>query len=376
MRTRTRSLAGPSGHVQRVDGVKIDSFESVISRSSVTDGFGVRNGVFDVHHLYTENAAASWSAPQGWTGGVYYNGRKGVSWIPGALRQPLSIAHLNDASLPDLPSLATLTLGRTNPSRAKIDLPVSLLELRELPDLLRKAGQSFFAPLASANIKWQFGVKPLIGDFISLLEIKRSADNRMKLFKKLQEKPLLRKVALYENVIEAPQPWKAETLSSANDMLVNYHVRSWRTSYKVWGYVTWTPSTKLLESPMDDAALLTLAKRTVLGLTIDGSTVWEALPWSWLADWYSNFGDWLAANRSLIDVVPSTPRICFTLETRKSYANRRTNSIPEGVSTPTVVHTQKARRIVSAAWPTASLPFLTDRQVGILASLAVLKGRR
>jgi hypothetical protein len=51
---------------------------------------------------------------------------------------------------------------------------------------------------------------------------------------------------------------------------------------------------------MDPGSMHDLARKAVLGLTIDFATAWQLIPWTWLTDWCYDVSSYLKANRNII----------------------------------------------------------------------------
>lgn len=275
-------------------------------------------------------------------------------------------------ALPDRPAyseLVTAIVSRTNPSRPVVDLPVFVAELRDFPKLFRLAGEGLFGlrKAASANLSYQFGWKPLIGDLVKLLKFSEHFRKRAADLKRMAESGLTRKTELYRGSLRSVnRDVTAESLDGIfkADEITLTHGRT-------WGYATWLYDAK---PPQTDAQFHAQAVRAVLGLTFDPASAWELIPFSWLIDWCGNMGDYLVASRNIVGASPHSIRICdhFTTE-RTAYIT----STPKGVhcSNWKLSYETKQRRIGNPSLPTASLPFLNARQLSILGSIGLLTGK-
>lgn len=282
--------------------------------------------------------------------------------------------------IPDQPSdtyLAVQLLAATNPSKPLIDLPVSLLELRELPSMLKTAGDSLIKKYAKQNLNREFGMVPLVNDYLSLLKYREAMDHRMALFKSLREKPQLRKASLFSSGASSAPGTLIQSNTAPSYCTVRHVLERVTTQTKVWGYVEWTPSPPFNEyNPLyNDEMLYNRARNALLGTQIGLVTLWNAIPWTWLIDWFGNIGSWLEANRTVIPVTPSTPRICQTTTTEAYYTASSSNNVGMKPGTFPILQTRvtKERRLASATLPSANLPLFTKRQVDIIASLAILR---
>ncbi len=370
-RDRTRYESGRQGVAIRYynSGTMYDYSESRDVHRCV-DSFGVRDSAFDAFHHYAANPIAGVTPPD------VYPRSELRDWIPGYLRDTTHLGHLPDDSVPLPNSAAVDVLKATNPSKPSVDLPVSLFELRELPSLVRRVGYSRLKRAAELNIKYEFGVKPVISDLFSLLDFTENVEKTVKILSDLKKGPLVRKATVGNFSVQNSPNETIALNSSGNFYFGGVHTLT-MTNRKVWGYVTWTPDAAALAAELGDRdKMRKLAYNIVLGTRVDFVTMWNALPWSWLVDWFSNVGDWLEANRSYVSAYPGNPSICTTTVTE--YVFRSGNNdfgFPPGQFSLNARLVSKSRRKGSAIFPSADMPLLSGRQVGILSSLAALRSR-
>lgn len=367
-RSRSRDVAGPFG---RLDWIPVSgtptqtSSETRTTRSTCTDNPPGRDNPLQILHLYSANCAVSSSnAPD-------FPRRVLSDFTPSYFRDvggPTS--HL---PLPSRPSggLGPAIAARINPSRPVVDLPVSLIELREIPELVHSLGRDLFTKVAKGNLRYEFGVVPLVSDFFKLLQFTESVQKRFELFKKLQKGAILRKATIWQDsAVTFPG-----TLVTAQSVLgtMTYRRVTITTTGKIWGYGYVRPSDSFRKE-WDDDHIRYAARRVVFGATVDFVTLWELLPWSWLIDWYSDMGDWLLSKRNLIPCTIDTLRVCETTRTEYKYVLENSNvGLLKGQHSCSAYRVDKRRAVASAALPSASLPLISGRQAGILASLFTLR---
>lgn len=373
-RTRSWGVPGSAEYVPNNSSLAKKIVSNQTSRSYITDEFGLHDMPFRVNHV----------SSSGFLSGAFPPNRKKpyrelVNFMPTYLEDMVatSVQHLD---LPDLPSPAAAAvhvMNATNPSRPTFDLPVSILELRELPGLIRSTGRTIIKTFAKKDLSYEFGLAPLANDLLNLLKFKESVDKQMDILKRFQDGPVVRKALVGASSAQTT-PGTLVNLESRAKFFINARLDMKTTNATRWGYVTWTPTIPDFRRFFgNDATLLrAIARKIVAGFTIDYSTAWESIPWSWLIDWFSNIGDYLASKRSLIPVSAGVPSICTTTVTTESYSNRNNDfGWLNGQFTFSKTLITKSRSKNSAALPSAFLPLLTPRQVRILTSLAVLKTR-
>lgn len=373
-RTRIRSRAAPgSGTYKRYNSggaliaQQTQSGDGTFYRSSITDEFGSHDLPFSVDeysvsgNTFNCNFKASDNYRTVIDGWSFDN-------------TMLLYSHVTDPNVPSSPALAVTCLKRTNPSKPHIDLPVALAELRDLPDMVKRGGETAAEKFAHGTLQREFGYAPFLSDLRKLFSFKDKVQKRVELLSKFKDGPMLRKTKLYDSSVQGTIP-SDRTVVTANFGSLSATVTSITTVRRYYGYVTYTPNADMSKLIGDSDALRAKATEIIGGLTVDASTIWQGMPWSWLADWFGNLGDYLEAHRNLLPLKADTPRICGPIETTVTL-RLNGNAITGPLST-TYVHKRRgaSRSLVSAAFPSADLPFLTKRQVDILASLYVTRGR-
>lgn len=292
------------------------------------------------------------------------------NYMLGALRDPNDYVF-DPLTIPGRPSdsvLAAQLLARTNPSRPVVDLPIFVYELREIPDLLRKEGGGWIKKLASLNLKYHFGIKPLVSDLLSLLSFTDEVNKREKELNALYTSGLRRKRNLWDGSVSGITARNLNSTSEFNTGTVNIQKTS---STRVWGHVEWFPDSKLGLMKGDRRAL---ARKAVLGLTVDFSTAWNAIPWSWLIDWCSNVGDILIAHRNIVGAHHGPVRIMENIRTHGYYPKMTLEiSTWKKESSPIDFRCQYKTRRTASPTLSAYLPILSARQLSILGSIGVTR---
>jgi hypothetical protein len=285
----------------------------------------------------------------------------------------LSVSQASDSVL------TTKLIARTNPSRSVVDMPIFLAELREIPQLINIAGKTILRTTAKANLSYQFGWKPLIGDLMSLLNFHDIAHSRYLEIKELYSGGLRRTIKLESDSNSSTTAPNTLLANFSTDVTIRLATVNRTTRYNAWGHARWKPTSV---PPRGDQAMRNQAMRAVLGLTIDPQTFWELIPFSWLADYFGTIGDYLQASRNII------PAVCTnTAIMRDRVTDSRWNiQCNNGASPPARMvilsseakHVRRTNRSRTPTSPTpsieADLSWLTPRQWGILLSLFILRG--
>lgn len=356
-----RNSAG-SGYKYNLQGVLLETVDNLSSYDEITDFVAKGDGYnLNVRHLTLTGCVIADASSPGPT-----TGRRLVNVQPDLMRSPNG-AMYGHLTVPDRPTnamLAASLLSKTNPSRPVVDLPTAIWELRELPELLHKEGGGWIRKLASTNLKYQFGIKPLVSDVIKLLSFADEVDKRQRELERLQKHGLRRTRHL----------WSGSTTGSSSGVVVHSANKfsieltsQYATQLEVSGFVEWKLNS--LGRSLMKGDQRALAKKAVLGLTIDFATAWNALPWSWLVDWCGNVGDILIANRNIVGATHGSIQIMDQTTT----TGLRTFPGDPYVSSGRSLEVSKQRRTVVNVPVSAQLPVLNARQLSILGSIGVTR---
>lgn len=254
---------------------------------------------------------------------------------------------------------ATQAVARSNPSRPYVDIPVNILELGDIVRTIRRQGLDTLAQLGRQNLRYQFGIAPLVGDLVKIANFGDQVQRRIRFMERLQSANGLRRtmtMGSWQNMASSSQVMQSNQFFWTDTVYQT-------TIQRIRAHVRWLPGTDYRALSTSDRQRLAL--RGALGLTVDYSTLWEVLPWSWLVDWCSNVGQFMATTRNIIPATLSGVHIM-----RETYSEFTTNG---GLNSPirVVLHTKS--RVPSFVAPVAHFPFLSAGQMSILGSLAVTR---
>ncbi|UJQ85365.1 MAG: putative maturation protein [Leviviridae sp.] len=315
------------------------------------------------------------------------NTRNSVSpnWADYEMWRPSWIGSVPDKShlLPSSSASVSFSeiASRTNPSRPTVDLPTAIAELKDLPGLIRQAGRYARSPkrllrpseAGSAYLGYQFGIAPLVSDLHKLLNFADHFERRAREIQQIHEGGgASKRIQLFTNCSTVSETINADV--SGYGPTLRYRTNT-TTMQRCWASIKWVPD-KLSSRPRSQSEYIAMARKAVLGLTLDSSTAWELLPWSWLIDYFSDVGHILMSRRNLVAAVPQNA--CYMLQTETV---RHTERLPDiytrlGGGGGRSVSTTKIRRVPAALSFSGAQAILSARQVSILSALAVSKARR
>jgi hypothetical protein len=278
-------------------------------------------------------------------------------------------------SAPVLVNIAHEIYNRTSPNEPSVNLPVSLVELRDIPRIVQVYGRNLLKQVASGYLSWQFALKPMLSDLRNLLKFQESVERRLKEFGAIGEgKELKRRCSLGRQRSETPS---AElTLNSVGAIIKAVPTVS--DSLIEWGTSRWKCFNPL-RIPRGDA-LRRRIRRMTSGFTAFNivQASWELLPWSWLVDWFLPVGNYISTFNNTIPIHCSSLCYMRTAHSRRSY---RITASPSWVSLSGdhfEEEEQKSRTNVRGLLlvpPLPTVPVLTGRQLSILGAIVALRAR-
>lgn len=314
-----------------------------------------------------------------------YDGGYFVATFRNYAADALTNGQLNpDYSFPDaLPdaAYASQAVNRTSPNKPYVDIGVNVLEFGDCIRLVHEWGKDLIRAgkgrekvrihsgnvlrdLGKGNLTYGFGIAPVVGDLIKLMNFRDQVDRRVKIIERLKSSKGLRKTVDLTSLSKTTSQsvvWQSADvyLSSNVDRMSAQNIR---------GHCRWIPTTDL--SKLSSRDLEAMAKRAVTGMTIDFSTLWEIVPFSWLIDYGTNVGQYIQNQRNIVPAFLDSVVLIKHSVTRYEVPVLRSGQ--HEMSRGHVIFERKQRYPVNADI-TAYFPFLSGSQMGILASLAVTR---
>lgn len=302
----------------------------------------------------------------------------------------LSIPRPSDAAQ------GTTAKARTNPSRPVVNLPVAIVELRELPSLIKYLGteliqrkktrHNFHNQVGDAFMSGIYGIAPMISDIKGLLGFQESVQRRAGELERLYSLGgLKRRIRLAQDTAKS-----TKAITTINNKVGTLYARRQDvTTVEQWATIRWLPTTLAPRSIASKGDYEDMAKGLVLGLSqnvkglqarndawSDLSDIWNLMPWSWMADWFGNVGDFIDSNRNTIPAQSSRINVMTTTRTIRTFIRHPLLSNPWALGgNACFMKETKVRTPTSGTTIAASLPFLSEGQLSILGALGLQRLR-
>lgn len=363
-RSRTRVYENYEGKITHLPSGTVTP--SIISTghttcSDISGNYPQRNPLFIESWFLKPGIVTSDKSLPGW-----------VYWSEGAVvaGQPNFAGHLPLSTPPNETAAITNAAAKKNPSGPTLDVPVFLSELRDLPHMVRNAFASHSQkkpPTGSKDsvLEWNFGWEQLYRDMGALLAFGKHVDSRMTTLKQLATKGWCSSgpVTIWSDRAEASG--SPLTFHSTEGTIQGYYHTT--TVAKRWGSAKWL--TQNPEAfPQSESDQRFLAGVTVHGWRLSPATVWQALPWSWLVDYFVNIGDFLEATRNTIGA--ELDGGCCMTHTVTTVKQVTTSCPPWFTFRPGSLTVSWKERSVGSVGIQANVGFLSPRRLVNLVALA------
>jgi len=202
---------------------------------------------------------------------------------------------------------AAVAYDKMKPDHPNMNLLNAIYELKDVPEMLRQRFQkNGLASLGSYYLGLKFGWEPLLKDVRDFVLTHLNAQKTLKQLIRDEGKPVRRRITLESasrDPVENSGPGAGPTEPLFNSYMYDgthsqFAYRELITS-KTWAsaqFRYWLPP-----GPRDvewKARMLA----AIFGLKPTPSSVYKAIPWSWLVDWFSNVGHVISnLDTSLVD---------------------------------------------------------------------------
>jgi len=275
--------------------------------------------------------------------------------------------------------------AKTNPTRPAVSLCNFFYELKDVPELLRKKGLAYLAShpgaakgtlsqFSSTYLEFRYGWVPIVSDLLKMMGFKDDVTKTFKNLKKtFQDRGLSSKFTFFKDILLSSTP---------NE---NYGYARGTSSYihDVYVYASMRWKSQGMPDSLTDDQLQTRAALLAEGLYVSPRAVWDALPWSWFIDWFSNVGDFISANQNVMDIYHTDEWVHTKIEAIRSvrvdhytlpdWWGGQTGSLTGGNGTCRL-HYYRRNLAPTAALMVASQPYLNSGQMSIAAALIGQRG--
>lgn len=209
---------------------------------------------------------------------------------------------------------ATKLAAQTNVSRPFVSVAQFVGELKDLPSSVFKRGKQGISWARTESLGVRFGIMPMVSDILKMSDLSKAMYYKNKYLHRLAEKGRMRK----KKKIGSGTITQYSPLGSfGTDAQIVLEVKA-----EKWGTIYWKINSEL---PIPDESTeenVKLIRGLVTGTSKYKDKVayladaWELLPWSWIGDWFTNFGEYLQATQN--STVSTADEIWIMLKTEST----------------------------------------------------------
>jgi hypothetical protein len=294
----------------------------------------------------------------------YTNWRCNMGFTSNSLFSPVASGSIQQ-------SWVNKALADINPSVPVIQLPLVAWEMREFPRLLKNLFDWYrvlkynegipLSEVPGTYLAWQFGWKPLVNDLMTLVQLAFDIEAKNRQWRKI-----IQKRRRYGTILEEDGTYRLSSTTGAVGVSESWSMVQYQR--KVWYCAIWEPDTELPDLALNGA--LDQVYRAY-GMHQPINMLWNAVPWSFLIDYFLGVSDFLEASEGLVKFKPAV--ICFMESVDETLADQgvTTSSSASGAYTPGSMNRKVRRRWVRydpLALPSWAVNPWMDR-LNILASL-------
>lgn len=296
-------------------------------------------------------------------------------------------SELSNLRIPwDLNYTVNKAIENINPNIPVIDMPVFLFELKDLPRMIRdlwglSIGLIRKSDVPSHFLSYQLGWKPLFNDLLTMLDFSDIAEKRLSEIRSRSGK-----VRTIRRRIESYSQKYSGTIGGATKL--HHYQLDRESTLKTWVEYRYQqedfPSNRLDEGFFENTFGYSRSEfRNLFGFHLSASQLWNAIPWSFLIDYFVNVNSFLEASRGGIGFNMSHMHVMARHDVKAKATPlqlTKCHSYHENTqSAGSAQLTTKARRYVASPSPVfARDPVLSKNQIGVLGALSVVTilGRR
>jgi len=321
------------------------------------------------------NAGTMW---RGGANGQYYVGSIVFQEFNGA--DPYWVDYTPDA-------WAASAYSRMKPTQPNFQALNALYELKDLPGMLKqRLSHNGLKDVSNYWLALQFGWKPLLADIRNAVRTQINGQKRLQQLMRDNGKPVRRSIQMV-NTSDVLSESQGNNYSAIQPILVTQYYGGsphYRTK-KVVNDRVWASAQfryYLPPGPRDVKWRREMLRR-IFGIQYPSpSVIYNAIPWSWLIDWFTNLGDVLEnMDSGVADRLGAT--YFYTMRERSTVREMFSNVDVFRKSGERVTLSGSARSIMSMKARVAGDPFgfntnqntLTGMQLSILGSLGMSRVR-
>lgn len=283
-------------------------------------------------------------------------------------------------------------VGDSHPGEPAVSIPNFLFELKDVPSMLKHAygrARGLWSAAGKPNnqqlkviknylkapknpaedwLNYNFGWRPLVNDLLDIHKVAGWMNSRAKILNDLSHRKYISRRATLGS---------KSAVRTVNSVAYNsFGIGITGTAIDAEQLNSWVVAHFKADPFMFRSALSSDYKKLLnlaLGLDFAPAMIWDALPWSWLVDWFTEVGGVIHARQNRMGIVfKDGSRMDHRVVTRVIHPVRKIKVSSEPA---VIVREKKAREPVGISILPSGLNYLGAGQLTTLASLLVTRIR-
>lgn len=321
----------------------------------------------------------------GWSGvGTIYRGGPANTSYEGSVAANLGMPDtiINGFREPD--GYGAEAFDKMKPTKPDFNALNFLYEFKDIPQMLRARHQKL-ADIGSYYLALKFGWEPLLKDIVNLVNVQRGAQDRLKQLIRDNGRSVRRRVTLFDNVLNK------QVITGSGYGAITPILDTWFYDYPPTFTDRHTHSDRCWASgrfkyhlPPGPRDVNWTGKmlRKIYGVNPSPAVLWNAIPYTWLIDWFSNAGH-IIANMDAGVADRLAADYCYIMREHKIVSSREATAYfhtedgrPVSVTSTSHGHVSYKTRVPGSPFGfNISENSLTGMQLSILGALGLSRLR-
>lgn len=191
-------------------------------------------------------------------------------------------------------SYAASAYSKMKPTKPDFNAVNAIFELRDLPRMFKlRMERSGLHKISELHLAYQFGWKPLFKDIVNLVYAQVNAQKRLAQLLRDNGKPVRRRKVLADSTTSTVTDFSDYTWQSPSFVTQFYRRPNQHRWTQVETNIVWASAQFRYWLPPGPRDIKWRRRiiRGLLGGEVTPSVVYNAIPWTWMIDWFTNVGD-------------------------------------------------------------------------------------
>jgi hypothetical protein len=205
----------------------------------------------------------------------------GIGWA--AAKAALGV-NFQDYAITDPSTVMDSVYDSMRPDLTEVSVPNFIIEFAQISSLWKiwNTRRSFVPNVANKNLQYQYGFIPTIGDISGMISAIRNLQQKIRDWNRSVGRLRRRKRTVLSDTIS----------KSGSSVVSNWGTVNWNVNFtrQITAHITYRP---LPIQAMANTERLLRGTLDSLGFELNPAILWDAIPFSFIVDWFLNIGGYL-----------------------------------------------------------------------------------